>query len=335
LLPQLFVAGERKEIIFQDDVPTSAQYFYTIKELRAVISPLGGKLSDPSKLTDDELKKHRVGGRMVTRREIVRSKKCGWYAYQLPLLYSSLPRTVVNQLADLFWNLEYCDTAAVTPSLDLAKLALVTSQDEEEDDQSGGSSTDASNDTDATLVEDGPARSTQERASQSPPHDPASPGSILGKRNRHPVRSKSTDMNVDAEHADVDKDGFVMVSKPSLPVETRRTSPPISTSPAKLKKSPPRQDDVEMKEKSKKSEEKAPPLPPRKRTTDDSTMMFGVWSSKHNFTYMVLILRCTGRQHDVSECMDNCVFQIETALLDLQDQNGESTMTDKTSIIKR
>lgn len=28
------------------------------------------------KLSDDVLKKHRVGGRLVTRREIVRSKQC-------------------------------------------------------------------------------------------------------------------------------------------------------------------------------------------------------------------------------------------------------------------
>ena len=37
---------------------------------------MGGKLTDLSKFTDDELKKHRVGGRMVTRREVTRSKKC-------------------------------------------------------------------------------------------------------------------------------------------------------------------------------------------------------------------------------------------------------------------
>ena len=52
------------------------QYFYTIKDLRAAVAPMGGKLADPSKFTDDELKKHRVGGRMITRREVSRSKKC-------------------------------------------------------------------------------------------------------------------------------------------------------------------------------------------------------------------------------------------------------------------
>ena len=40
-----------------------------------------------------------------------------------------------------------------------------------------------------------------------------------------------------------------------------------------------------------------------------------------------------GRQHDVSECMDNCMFQIETALLDFQGMAAEDD--DKTSPIKR
>lgn len=34
------------------------------------------KALEDEKLTDDDLKKHRVGGRLVTRREIQRSKKC-------------------------------------------------------------------------------------------------------------------------------------------------------------------------------------------------------------------------------------------------------------------
>jgi ubiquitin carboxyl-terminal hydrolase 25/28 len=31
---------------------------------------------DKAKFSDDDLKKHRVGGRLVTRREITRSRKC-------------------------------------------------------------------------------------------------------------------------------------------------------------------------------------------------------------------------------------------------------------------
>ena len=41
----------------------------------------------------------------------------------------------------------------------------------------------------------------------------------------------------------------------------------------------------------------------------------------------------TGRQHDVSECMDNCMFQIETALLKF-DGLGDAE-EGKTSVVKR
>ncbi len=52
------------------------QYFYTIKNLREAVSTGKKGLDDDEKLSDDDLKRHRVGGRLVTRREIVRSKKC-------------------------------------------------------------------------------------------------------------------------------------------------------------------------------------------------------------------------------------------------------------------
>ena len=55
--------------------------------------------------------------------------------------------------------MEYCESPAVTPELELAKLALVTSQDEEED-ETDRAGTDTSNDTDATLVDDMAPRST-------------------------------------------------------------------------------------------------------------------------------------------------------------------------------
>ncbi len=42
----------------------------------------------------------------------------------------------------------------------------------------------------------------------------------------------------------------------------------------------------------------------------------------------------TGRQHDVAECMDNCMFQIETALLNFG-VPLEVADIDKTSVVKR
>ena len=60
----------------------------------------------------------------------------------------------MKHLSDLFWNMEHCKTATVTPELELAKLALVTSQDEEEDETDKGVHGLRSNDTDATLVDE-------------------------------------------------------------------------------------------------------------------------------------------------------------------------------------
>lgn len=43
-----------------------------------------------------------------------------------------------------------------------------------------------------------------------------------------------------------------------------------------------------------------------------------------------------GRQHDVAECMDNCMFQIETALLKFDAMSGsQGDSDDKTSVVKR
>jgi ubiquitin carboxyl-terminal hydrolase 25 len=81
--------------------------------------------------------------------------------------------TVLGQLALLFNQLEYSENPSVTPSMELAKLALTTSLDDEQDEIDRGG-TASSNDTDATLVDDAPLRSRQL---------PSSP-SVLGKRNR-------------------------------------------------------------------------------------------------------------------------------------------------------
>ncbi|KAJ7204386.1 hypothetical protein GGX14DRAFT_646865, partial [Mycena pura] len=225
-------------------------YFYTIKDLRDAVMPMNGlniKSIEDDKLTDDDLKRHRVGGRLVTRREIIRSKK------------------FISLLAALFYDLEFSEDPAITPALELAKLALVTSKDEEEDEDKGG--TDSSNDTDATLVEDGIGPTRIVASDQPSVSSPA----------------QDTAMDVDS---------------PRGPV--RSASPPASGEASS----------------SKSVTKKAPPLPPRKATEiSDSTMMFG-------------------KQHDVAECMDNCMFQIETALLKFNAISG-SQDDNKTSVVKR
>ncbi|KAG7099973.1 hypothetical protein E1B28_001766 [Marasmius oreades] len=273
------------------------QYFYTIKDLREALIPLGKtnmKALEDDKLSDDALTKHRVGGRLVTRREVQRSKK------------------FVNHLAELFRNLENSQTASITPAIELAKLALVTSKDEEDDE--GG--TDTSNDTDATLVEDGPSRFSVETQSPSSPPSAQSPTrtscTILGKRPREPTR-RASEMDIDSPSSPT----------PELPSTSRASSVPVSqgepsnsptpdASPVERDES----QDVEMKDVSQ-VKKMPPPLPPRKtQVKSDSVMMFG-------------------RQHDVAECMDNCMFQIETALLKFDDMTESHEFADTNSIVKR
>ncbi|KAH9033483.1 hypothetical protein EDB85DRAFT_2289382 [Lactarius pseudohatsudake] len=264
------------------------QYFYTIKDLRDAVAHLlnssSRKTVDEDKLTDDDLKRHRVGGRLVTRKEILRSKK------------------FVSELAELFWHLEHADIASVTPTMELAKLALVTSKDEEDDIEQ--TATDSSNDTDATLVEDAPApRAGTRTGTGSPVGSPgASSSSVLGKRARDKEADVGSRMSIDSV---TDKDNFVIISK----------SPDAGPSGLGLGVSAGAgtATDVEMKDAEAPAQSDAkPPLPPRK--TSESVMMFG-------------------RQHDVSECMDNCVFQIETALLkfDGMDESEDG----KSSVVKR
>lgn len=120
---------------------------------------------------------------------------------------------VVNQLAQLFFDLEFCENRSVSPTIELAKLALVTSKDEEEDDgetdgaDRGG--TDSSNDTDATLVESEGGRFVAPPESMDVASDG---GTVLGKR------SRVGDADHDAEEREKD---YVMVSKPGSPAEEK------------------------------------------------------------------------------------------------------------------
>ncbi|KAG6840763.1 hypothetical protein C0991_004548 [Blastosporella zonata] len=280
------------------------QYFYTIKDLREAVIPmlkLDLKSVEDEKFTDDDLKRHRVGGRLVTRREIVRSKK------------------FINQLAELFFNLEYAEAAAVTPSIDLAKLALVTSRDEEEDEADRGAS-DSSNDTDATLVDDAPPRASVTDPSAENVRSPTlSPHSVLGKRSRDIERQPSV-MDLDSPTtfpSSPGREDFL-----STPSRLSSDSPPPLMAPGSPSRMPEASGsrssshmDVEVPDA---PLPKPPPLPPRKNQTSDSVMMFG-------------------KQHDVAECMDNCMFQIETALLkfDGVSESEQGQSSDKTSVVKR
>jgi ubiquitin carboxyl-terminal hydrolase 25/28 len=178
---------------------------------------------------------------------------------------------VLSRLGDLFSNLEYCNAAAVTPTIELAKLALVTSRDEEDDELEKGG-TDSSNDTDATLVDDGVSRpSLTGPSTETTRSPPLSPDSVLGKRAREEKRS--TDMEVDSPicESPKDKEGFVFVtSPPRVPRMSPETTTPEPSSSSKLDEF----QDIEMRNAT--PPQKPPPLPPRRKPQPSSSdMMFG------------------------------------------------------------
>ncbi|KAJ3887313.1 hypothetical protein GG344DRAFT_68912 [Lentinula edodes] len=334
------------------------QYFYTIKELRSSIVAMGSMsgmstagndtgsgekekaistsfeppldhqdASDPVKaslkaklleeVTDDDLKKHRVGGRLVTRREIVRSKQ------------------FVSHLADLFHKLEYADNPSVTPSIDLAKLALVTSKDEEEEVE------DESNKADSHSHKAG-TDSSQDTDAHSPPSPTRSPSSVLGKRPRG-----AGGAGISREDTELIDDRSIRASSSASPPPSSVASfgsvsregsgvsegpPPLVSVSELIQGAASDLEDVVMRDASPvreprglpKPPQNPPPLPPRRPAPpvhNDSVMMFG-------------------KQHDVAECMDNCMFQIETALLKFHGEGGEldeEALDDpgKTGVVKR
>lgn len=191
-------------------------------------------------------------------------------------------------LGNLFWELEYSDTPAVTPELELAKLALVTSKDEEEDEHGRNDiGTDSSASTDATLVDEpvpmGPtlAPATPQLSTSPPASSPMSPSpSVLGKRQR---RARSVpSMDIDST-GDPDRDGFVMVPKPTTPSGTASEHRHDWSGISKLKvdggDTPSASKDVDMSVAEEK-ENKPPPLPPRRKQQEvnsESVMMFGTY----------------------------------------------------------
>jgi len=191
------------------------------------------------------------------------------------LIYSPV---VVSELAELFWHLEHADLASVTPTMELAKLALVTSKDEEDDIEQ--TATDSSNDTDATLVEDAPAPRAGPVAGAgtrtgtgSPVGSPgASSSSVLGKRARDKEADVGSRMSVDSV---TDKDNFVIISK-SADAGPSGLGLGVSASAGAAT-------DVEMKDAEAPAQSGAkPPLPSRK--TSDSVMMFGALTTSLLFS---------------------------------------------------
>lgn len=240
-------------------------------------------------------------------------------------------------------NLEYSATASIEPERELAYLALVTPQDEEADNSepepvAAIAPVDAertSTDTDVTLVEDslGPTLPSSPAARQrllSPT------SSVLGKRS-----SEDRDDPMLGEHAAspaMYRSAFRTDSAMSeLSDVTTDPTPPPSPMLSPTSAKSPRQDHqdsirhatremtIEPEHEPGQLQRAAeniglqdadisqvpletprpgpPPLPPR-RTSAKKPFEADATSGAMMF----------GKQHDVSECLDNCLFQIDAAL---------------------
>jgi ubiquitin carboxyl-terminal hydrolase 25/28 len=162
----------------------------------------------------------------------------------------------------------------------LAKLALVTSKDEEEDEADKGG-TDSSNDTDATLVEDGSSRFPI----SEPSHSAQSLSSVLGKRPRESSESSGCGMEVDSPIVESPQaqDGFMIVSQPNTLSRPETPPPPLEQAGPSKRNSEvtatPLDGDGDVVMVDPHAEEgppqKAPSVSPRKAEVSDSVMMFG------------------------------------------------------------
>ncbi|KAG9018788.1 ubiquitin-specific protease ubp2 [Tulasnella sp. 427] len=263
------------------------QYFYTIKDLREAIASLDSRSDNV--VSEEEIRQGRVGGRLVTKREVERSRK------------------FVQLLRDLFRQLEWSTEQSVKPELELAKLALVTSKDEEDDVNSERSdATNASSmRSQSTLVEEPLPMGA---LVQAVPRDAGSPSSSTGAvaDDSAPASPPVAESSETARHGSLEPthkstvDGFVVVDRP------RRVTIAEST--------PKDDEDVAMQDAGE-GKKNPPPLPPRKKPTEGG-MMFG-------------------KQHDVSECMDNCMFQIEAAMKFGMEKSGLGGLDSESSIVKR
>ncbi len=106
------------------------QFYFTLKPLRDLILDFGRV---EMQVTSESLPKKRVGGRMVSAREIDRAKSCTSRVPSSLIKKSTLiMNTVVFELQRLFRSLITAPTSSIAPERELARLTLIKSSAEEE-----------------------------------------------------------------------------------------------------------------------------------------------------------------------------------------------------------
>ncbi|BGO98984.1 Ubiquitin carboxyl-terminal hydrolase 2 [Rhodotorula toruloides] len=274
------------------------QYFFTVRELRETI------LAFDDSRTPVDGRQIRVGGRLVTPAEVKRSKR------------------FVKLLQNLYQQLIHAPVSAVTPETELAYLALVPSKEEAD---ATTATTDAPIADKADLTDEPVAMATEDEAKIATDENSGrSPSSVLGKRkNGDDLMAEDTQMHP---------------LSPTLATTSRRTSiltisdeagdAQMAESSQQQTPTPTGGDEDGHRIKRGKSVDRTvasdvepmkvdapPPLPPRPALpappTEAKTGKEKEKELERQFsTYMAF-----GRQNDVTECMDNVMFQVEAALL--------------------
>ncbi|KAL8284166.1 hypothetical protein RQP46_004915 [Phenoliferia psychrophenolica] len=301
------------------------QYFFTVRELRETI--LHYSASDLRALSgEDELP--RVG--------------------------------VVFLLQGLFNQLIHAPTSAVTPETELAYLALVPSKEEP---AAAEPQVDDAIVVDEIVVDPEPAAPSTSAMDASPAPEVGSPASTTSDEAKSPsVLGKRTSEHLDGTSSDSDVDGMVIDSQPTAPAvraplgdrDTNRneiTPPPSkSTEPRRstsvhghtagapsfdenlatslsAKEAPDGvveigSPDVEM------AAPGPPPLPLRLPKGKEK----GKEPEKTELEKQVSAYMSFGKQNDVTECMDNVMFQLECAL---NPTSSDTDGGDAASLVKR
>ncbi|KAM0793608.1 hypothetical protein ACM66B_001041 [Microbotryomycetes sp. NB124-2] len=296
------------------------QYLFTVRELRDAVL----EYRKPEQVATQELP--RVGGRVVTPAEVERSRR------------------FVELLQRLFQQLIHSPVNAVTPETELAYLALVPSKEEVAKQVEHEKADDASGTGDKV-----PAQDHAPTETFKPSEDAVSP-SILGKRRVNPFDEAETQAQ------------DVMIVDEQSPQQEQATSEDaaegVADEQAKTPPSNQAQDEDERSNKRGRSIDNetsletemlategadgvteirapdemvvdatttAPPsLPPRPTTADAATKERDLSNQVSN--YMAF-----GRQNDVTECMDNVMFQLECAFNSATAQDA----SDVTAVLKK
>ncbi|TGZ80238.1 cysteine proteinase [Ascodesmis nigricans] len=278
------------------------QFYFTIKPLREMILNL--EAYEETDVNDDVVDRKRVGGRKVSRQEIERAKK------------------FAGHLRTLFQDLIATKMTSVAPQRDLAYLALVSSKDEEAErrksvEASKPETIDLSNTDDAMDIDtpiNGP----------NVADDAVSEDTLVGDSQDQPSSHAHNELpsynSVGSDYVMVDVDAKIPPSndKESLmplkvPKDTEKSvggdsliqqtvalseDTVLADAPEGVPLTPP--PDIP---------ERPPPIPPRpqikKRESSAGDLMFG-------------------RQQDVTECIGNVMFQLESAIRPTEiDSHGE------------